>query len=112
MYLNKEQYNFLKRVSHFTEIDCNSFSTQELNISKYLESKHLVYISRESFPKITNGQVSYRYGKMLSVKITEQGKSYIAERNYELKKLLFKDVVIPIMVSIITTLIINSLKLL
>lgn len=64
-------------------------------------------------PKINqDGQVRYAKGKTLSITISEQGKSYIAERKHEFKKLLLKDVAIPIIVSILTTLALNGLKLL
>ena len=78
----------------------------------YLCNEHFISISRESFPHFSGEKVSYRYGEPISVKITEQGKSYIAERKHEFTKLLFKDVFIPVVVSIITNLLILGLKLL
>lgn len=79
----------------------------------FLKKKKLISVNRESFPKINqDGQVRYAKGKTLSITISEQGKSYIAERKHEFKKLLLKDVAIPIIVSILTTLALNGLKLL
>ena len=79
----------------------------------FLKKKKLISVNRESFPKINqDGQVRYAKGKTLSITISEQGKSYIAERKHEFKKLLLKDVAIPIIVSILTTLVLNGLKLL
>lgn len=102
MYLNKEQFNFLKYLSE-----------NEIKISSFLEEEKLISVDRESFPRINqDGQVRYAKGKTLSITISEQGKSYIAERKHEFKKLLLKDVAIPIIVSILTTLVLNGLKLL
>ena len=111
MYLNKEQFNFLKYLSSKEKIEYSSLSENEIKISNFLEE--LISVNRESFPKINqDGQVRYAKGKTLSITISEQGKSYIAERKHEFKKLLLKDVAIPIIVSILTTLALNGLKLL
>mgnify|MGYP006887563158 FL=1 len=112
MYLNKEQFEFLKKLSNTDCIECSSLSKAEVKISRFLENEKLASISRESIPRFSHGQVSYINGKALSVSISEKGKSYIAERKHEFKKLLLKDVAIPIIVSILTTLAINGLKLL
>lgn len=113
MYLNKEQFELLKKISEKEHIECSSLSESEAKISSFLESENLISVSRESFPKVDrNGQVRYVNGKSISVSISEQGKSYIAERNHEFKKLLLKDVAIPIIVSVLTTLTLNGLKLL
>lgn len=112
MYLNKEQFNFLKYLSSKEKIEYSSLSENEIKISSFLEEKKLT-VNRESFPRINqDGQVRYVKGKTLSITISEQGKSYIAERKHEFKKLLLKDVAIPIIVSILTTLALNGLKLL
>lgn len=50
--------------------------------------------------------------KLFLLRFPNRGKSYIAERKHEFKKLLLKDVAIPIIVSILTTLALNGLKLL
>lgn len=113
MYLNKEQFNFLKYLSNKEKIEYSSLSENEIKISNFLEEEKLISVNRESFPKFNqDGQVRYVKGKVLSISISEQGKSYIAERKHEFKKLLFKDIVIPIIVSVLTTLIINGLELL
>lgn len=104
MYLNKEQFNFLKYLSSKEKIEYSSLSENEIKISNFLEEEKLISVNRESFPKINqDGQVRYAKGKTLSITISEQGKSYIAERKHEFKKLLLKDVAIPIIVSILTT---------
>lgn len=113
MYLNKEQFELLKKLSNEEDIEYSSLSENEIKIANFLENENLVSICRNSFPKITqDGQVRYVKGKALSISISEQGKSYIAERNHEFKKLLLKDVAIPIIVSVLTTLALNGLKLL
>nr|DAQ49862.1 MAG TPA: hypothetical protein [Caudoviricetes sp.]DAT87320.1 MAG TPA: hypothetical protein [Caudoviricetes sp.] len=113
MYLNKEQFNFLKYLSNNEKIEYSSLSENEIKISKFLEEEKLISIYRSSFPRMNrDGQVRYVNGKAISISISEQGKSYIAERKHELKKLLFKDIFIPIVVSVITTLIVNGVKLL
>lgn len=113
MYLNKEQFNFLKYLSSKEKIEYSSLSENEIKISSFLEEEKLVSVNRESFPKINqDGQVRYVKGKPLSITISEQGKSYIAERKHKFKKLLLKDVAIPIIVSVLTTLALNGLKLL
>lgn len=113
MYLNKEQFNFLKYLSSKEKIEYSSLSENEIKISSFLEEENLISVNRESFPRINqDGQVRYVKGKPLSITISEQGKSYIAERKHEFKKLLLKDVAIPIIVSILTTLTLNGLKLL
>ena len=112
MYLNKEQFCLLKRICSCEEMSYSSLSNQEKIISEFLCNAHFISISRESFPHFSGEKVSYRYGEPISVKITEQGKSYIAERKHEFTKLLFKDVFIPVVVSIITNLLILGLKLL
>lgn len=113
MYLNKEQFNFLKYLSNNEKIEYSSLSENEIKISRFLEEEKLISIYRSSFPRMNrDGQVRYVNGKAISISISEQGKSYIAERKHELKKLLFKDIFIPIVVSVITTLIVNGVKLL
>jgi len=113
VYLNKEQFELLKKLSSKKNIEYSSLSENEIKIANFLETEKLISIYRESFPKFNqNGQVRYAKGKAISISISEQGKSYIAERNHEFKKLLLKDVAIPIIVSVLTTLALNGLKLL
>lgn len=113
VYLNKEQFNFLKYLSSKEKIEYSSLSENEIKISSFLEEEKLISVNRETFPRINqDGQVRYVKGKPLSITISEQGKSYIAERKHKFKKLLLKDVTIPIIVSILTTLALNGLKLL
>lgn len=103
----------MKYLSSKEKIEYSSLSENEIKISNFLEEEKLISVNRESFPKINqDGQVRYAKGKTLSITISEQGKSYIAERKHEFKKLLLKDVAIPIIVSILTTLALNGLKLL
>lgn len=83
MYLNKEQFCLLKRICSCEEMSYSSLSNQEKIISEFLCNEHFISISRESFPHFSGEKVSYRYGEPISVKITEQGKSYIAERKHE-----------------------------
>lgn len=98
MYLNKEQFNFLKYLSSKEKIEYSSLSENEIKISNFLEEEKLISVNRESFPKINqDGQVRYAKGKTLSITISEQGKSYIAERKHEFKKLLLKDVAIRLL---------------
>jgi hypothetical protein len=112
MYLNKEQFCLLKRICSCEEMSYSSLSNQEKITSEFLCNERFISISRESFPHFSGEKVSYRYGEPIFVKITEQGKSYIAERKHEFTKLLFKDILIPVAVSIITNLLILGLKLL
>ena len=103
----------MKYLSSKEKIEYSSLSENEIKISSFLEEEKLISVNRESFPRINqDGQVRYVKGKTLSIAISEQGKSYIAERKHEFKKLLLKDVAIPIIVSILTTLALNGLKLL
>lgn len=86
MYLNKEQFNFLKYLSSKEKIEYSSLSENEIKISSFLEEEKLISVNRESFPRINqDGQVRYVKGKTLSITISEQGKSYIAERKHEFK---------------------------
>lgn len=75
MYLNKEQFNFLKYLSSKEKIEYSSLSENEIKISNFLEEEKLISVNRESFPKINqDGQVRYAKGKTLSITISEQGK--------------------------------------
>ena len=68
MYLNKEQFNFLKYLSSKEKIEYSSLSENEIKISNFLEEEKLISVNRESFPKINqDGQVRYAKGKTLSL---------------------------------------------
>lgn len=111
-HLDKSQYNFLTKLSKTEKIEYSSLSKEEIEIALFLEFKEFITIHRNSFPRLNSstGKVENHYGKANSVSISEGGKAYLSEKKHELKKLLLKDVLVPIIVSLVTNLLIFAVK--
>lgn len=113
MDLNKEQMDFLIALLKMEKIHRNSISDSQLKMIDFLEDNKLVNVQREIIHSRLDSEtqtIRHTYGEIVSVSISEFGKAYLAGKKNELKSILLKDVLIPIIVTLITNLLIFGIQ--
>lgn len=86
MYLNKEQFNFLKYLSSKEKIEYSSLSENEIKISNFLEEEKLISVNRESFPKINqDGQADMQKEKLSLLRFPNRENLTLLKENMNLK---------------------------
>ncbi len=113
MDLNKEQMDFLITLSKIGKIHRDSIADSQFKMINFLEDNKLVNVKREIIHSRLNPEtqtVHHTYGDIISVSISEFGKAYLAGRKNELKSILLKDVLIPIIVTLFTNLLIFGIQ--
>lgn len=86
MYLNKEQFNFLKYLSSKEKIEYSSLSENEIKISNFLEEEKLISVNRESFPKINqDGQADMQKEKLSLLRFPNKENLILLKENMNLK---------------------------
>ena len=86
MYLNKEQFNFLKYLSSKEKIEYSSLSENEIKISNFLEEEKLISVNRESFPKINqDGQADMQKEKLSLLRFPNKENLRLLKENMNLK---------------------------
>lgn len=86
MYLNKEQFNFLKYLSSKEKIEYSSLSENEIKISNFLEEEKLISVNRESFPKINqDDQADMQKEKLSLLRFPNKENLILLKENMNLK---------------------------
>lgn len=80
--LAKSQIKFLKKLSKVNSIKCDTLTSDEMHIVRYLDENGLINADRSirQYPNFNTGELKFGKGKYLSVSISEKGKSFFAER--------------------------------
>lgn len=97
VYLDKPQKQFLIKLLKTDSIDCTEMSSDQLAIVKYFDDLGFLTADRAKFKHFNSKTEAFESipREYISVKISEKGKSYFAERRSEYMRFL-----IPVTISL------------
>lgn len=86
IHLTNKQFKFLKHISKTESIPYITLNASERKIVKFLIEKDFLDVKRENLVRINreSSQPEHYLGKIISVSISEPGKSYISERKHSI----------------------------
>lgn len=115
MEISKEQIKFLESLPKSGNVSAKDIPESKMSIVIFLEKLELVNAQREIVrTDMDRENQTYKNicGEILSVSRSEQGDAYLEWAKREKKHFILKNIVIPVVVSLITNLIIVALQLL
>lgn len=108
IHLSRPQKQLFRKIYKANTLDCSNMPENQLEVIKYLDDLGFLNVNRESSTQYNpnTGSLQTVYFEYTSVKISEKGKSYIAEVKSDFIRFL-----IPVTISV-CALVISTVSLL